>query len=437
MPLAAIENATKPVQTESLQGADEAAFQRVKEFLAQHQKTSGGLYAAARNEKYRLPRGFQNESRGETEFGARFSLPGETFALSLGVNSIDKLTAADPDQEVTMDGSAASLRVLGQIVSVSQIDRWWGPSQQGGAILGSAARPFPALSIQRGTHARPETDWLQWLGPWNYQILLGQLEDYDAVPHAKLFGMRVSFKPFDVVDVGLSRTMQWGGKGRPQDFDSFVDGFLGDSNAGSGKEDPANQLAGGDLRIQPLGRSFPLVVFGEVIGEDEAGGLPSRIFGTMGFEARVALGNTPVTFRGEATETTTDNYFGKNDKIPQYTYRNGAYPDGYYQQGLPLGYPIGGDGELYMSSLSAIDRRGIRYEVRFVRAFVNETAQTVNLAYPDTDKITAGIIKLSAPLPFGAIHAVAAYQDSEQFGSDAVGNLMLTLDWGRVTSLAD
>ncbi|MGQ0701358.1 MAG: capsule assembly Wzi family protein [Panacagrimonas sp.] len=437
LPLQGVADALANVSAEKLTGADAAAYQRLSATVARYSRTSATFTASANNDEYMLPRGFQTEARAKTEFGANVTFSGEIAALSLGVNSIDKLTNADEDQDVTADGSYAGIRFLGQIAAISQIDRWWGPSDQGSAILGSAARPFPAVSLQRGTQSAPETSWLQWVGAWNYHVLFGQLEDYESVPDTKLFGIRLSAKPFDVIEIGLSRTMQWGGDGRPHDFDSFLDGLLGDSNTDNRAEDPANQLAGVDLRINPFGHGVPLAVFAEVIGEDEAGGWPSRTFGTVGVEVRFSIGQLPLTWRVEGTETTADSYPGKDDDIPRYTYRNGAYPGGYYQQGLSLGYPIGGDGELYLSSVSAIDRRGIRYEAKFLRTLVNDTSQDVNLAYPARDKISAGILKLSAPLPFGSIDAVAAFQDSELFGSEPVASLQLTLDMQKIMRIGN
>lgn len=433
LPQEAVSAALAKVEAGKLAGADAAAYARVLRILEPTSGAAPVVRAAGKSDEYLLPRGFQSESRARSEFGLVSALSADAATLSLGVNAIHKLTPED-DDDVSFDGSYASLRFLGQIAALSQIDRWWGPSDQGSAILGSAARPFPALSLQRATQRAPESRWLSWIGPWNYQLLFGQLQDYDSVPHTKIVGLRVNFKPFDLIDIGASRTMQWGGTGRPENWDSFWDAFIGESNtrAPDDSDDPANQLGGFDLRLTPFGRRIPLALFAEYIGEDEteAHHWPAAVFGTIGFEFRFDIGETSFLWRAEATDTTAHRDLGKNPE-PGITYRNSAYPGGYYQEGLSLGHPIGGDGELYATSLVATDGRGIRYEARFLHTQVNDTSQDVNLAYPLRDTIKAGILKLGVPIKHARIEAVAAVQDSERFGTEPVGSLNLSFDFRK------
>ncbi|WP_410779888.1 capsule assembly Wzi family protein, partial [Klebsiella quasipneumoniae] len=52
-------------------------------------------------------------------------------------------------------------------------------------------------------------------GPWQYQISASQMNQYTAVPHTKIIGGRLTFSPFQSLELGASRIMQWGGEGRP------------------------------------------------------------------------------------------------------------------------------------------------------------------------------------------------------------------------------
>jgi hypothetical protein len=49
--------------------------------------------------------------------------------------------------------------------------------------------------MQRAEQAAPETWWLRWVGPWQYQISASQMNQYTAVPHAKIIGGRLTFSP--------------------------------------------------------------------------------------------------------------------------------------------------------------------------------------------------------------------------------------------------
>lgn len=124
-----------------------------------------------------------------------------------------------------------------------------GDRYEGSLIRGDAMRPMTGFLMQRAEQAAPETRWLRWVGPWQYQISASQMNQYTAVPHTKIIGGRFTFSPFQSLELGASRIMQWGGEGRPESFSSFWDGFTGKDNTGTDNE-PGNQLAGFDFKFK-------------------------------------------------------------------------------------------------------------------------------------------------------------------------------------------
>lgn len=104
--------------------------------------------------------------------------------------------------------------------------------------------------LQRAEQRAPETSWLRWIGPWQYQLSASQMNQYAAVPHTKIFGGRLTFSPISSLELGASRVMQWGGEGRPSSFSSFWDGLTGNDNTGESADDPGNQLAGFDFKLE-------------------------------------------------------------------------------------------------------------------------------------------------------------------------------------------
>ena len=243
--------------------------------------------------------------------------------------------------------SYAGLKIGNQWLSVGQQSRYWGPAHEGSLILGDTARPFVALNLQRGVQKPFESKWLSWLGKWNYQIFVGQQlnkENMKSPRHTKLLGMRVTVSPTDYLDFGMSRTAQWGGQGRPQDWKALGNAIIarGDNayTAEERRKEPGNQLAGFDvkLKLQPL-VGVPVSVYGQMIGEDEANKLPSKNFFLAGIDGshKVSERQT-LNWHLEGADTSTK--FGKLSGV---TYRHHLYKDGYYQQDMPLGHPLGGD----------------------------------------------------------------------------------------------
>ena len=146
--------------------------------------------------------------------------------------------------------------------------------------------PIPANSIERNFTDPFLSKWLRWRGPWDLAVHFGRFESARHIPNARFFGLRFNFRPLPSLEIDLFRTAQWCGDGRPCGFDTFIDLLLGPDNVGdngivSGDE-PGNQLAGIDLRW--AGRFFgrPIAVYGQFIGEDEAGGFPSHYLGQLG-----------------------------------------------------------------------------------------------------------------------------------------------------------
>jgi hypothetical protein len=94
--------------------------------------------------------------------------------------------------------------------------------------------------------------------------------------------MRVTWKPHPRVEVGLSRTAQWCGDGRPCGLDTFWDLLTGNDNDQPLAEQPGNQLGGFDVRWSVP--KIPIAVYVQGIGEDEANFMPSKYLGLAGIE---------------------------------------------------------------------------------------------------------------------------------------------------------
>ncbi len=198
--------------------------------------------------------------------------------------------------------------VLGNwMLSAGYIDRWWGPGWEGSLIYGSNARPIPSITIERNYSDPSENPWFSWIGQWRLAVTMGELEgNRDDAPHAQLFGMRVTWKPHPRLEVGISRSAQWCGDGRPCDLGTFWDLFTGNDNDQPLAEQPGNQMAGFDLRWSlPWA---PVAVYMQAIGEDEANFMPSKYLGLFGAEVWGGWGERSWRAHVEYADTACDFY---------------------------------------------------------------------------------------------------------------------------------
>ncbi|NNF67566.1 MAG: capsule assembly Wzi family protein [Gammaproteobacteria bacterium] len=253
---------------------------------------------------------------------------------------------SDDRRQARLDGSYAAVRAGKWQLAIGQIPRWWGPGYESSIILSTNARPVPAISLDTVEPLRFQSPWLKWLGPMQWSFFAGELESARKIPGARFLGARLSLRPSRKLELGFSRTAQWGGAGRPQDLSSLLDLILGRDNLGdagiTADNEPGNQLGGIDLRyLSPIGDA-PYAVYTQFIGEDEAGGLPSRLTGMAGAEFWRGLAQGNLRIYGEIANTTTEFY--KSNPRKNTAYEHGIYNTGYRYRGRTIGHAMDNDG---------------------------------------------------------------------------------------------
>ena len=329
-----------------------------------------------------LPQSFGDQQKSQYQLALELNAGSENWDAKLRING-EKDPLIDNGHDANVEGSYIAGKLWNQWVVAGQIPTYWGPGKDGSLIRGDASRPVYGVTVQRAQQNAFETPWLSWIGPWQYQAFAGQLQDYKAIPDAKLIGLRLTAQPFSALEIGASRAIQWGGEGRPESLSSLWDAFTGaKDNGGTGEADPSNQIAGfdGRLFLQPL-LNVPVSLYGQMIGEDEAGGLPSKYMNLLGADFSSSYKNLPYQLYAEWADTRT------NGEVKGISYAHTVYKDGYYQQGFPLAHAMGGDGQMYSVG------GDIRFDVmnrlsgRALYAKVNQSNLAINSAFPKQDTV--------------------------------------------------
>jgi len=295
----------------------------------------------------------------------------------------------DDDSDVSFEGSYLAGNYANQWLIGGKIPTWWGPGHDGSLIRGDASIPVTGFTMQRDIQNAPTSQYLSWLGPWQYQLFAGQFDDYEAVPDAKLFGARLTASPWPWLELGASRTFMWGGEGRPESLSSFGDALLGtkdneSTNSSDSVDDPANQLGGFDAKLNLSSLiNVPSNVYGQYIGEDEAGGLPAKNMYLAGVDYASSIQGKPYQLYAEYTDTRSSG------DVKGISYDHFIYTDGYYQQGYPLGYALGGDAEsIAIGSRVWLDNRNF-INAKLQHAKVNQADEAINQAFLEEDKLTS------------------------------------------------
>lgn len=377
-------------------------------------------------------RSFQNTPRGRAEVSAGFSWIDRWFGAEINAQYVDNQKEGD---EFRLDDSLLGVVIGNWSIAASTQQRWWGPGWDGSLILSNNARPFPSLTIDRIFNDPFETKWLSWIGSWDFSVMFGQLEKEREIPNAQFFGMRFNFRPMPGLEIGLSRSAQWCGDGRPCDLDTFGRLLIGRDNPGdddvNDDNEPGNQLAGVDFRWVPGFIEMPVAFYGQFIGEDEAGGLPSQWIGQLGVEWNGVLLDR-WSARGFAEVSATTCRFYQSEKNYNCAYNHSLYRTGYRYKGRSIGDGSDNDAELFSTGLILVDSADIQWRalLRFGELNTADLPDIYNSLTATPQDIISLDLSHSRGFAFGVIDVGAGYEsvDDELTGSTS-SDTRLYIQW--------
>jgi hypothetical protein len=250
-----------------------------------------------------------------------------------------------PARRWNLDGTELAWRLEGGEWYASVQRRNWGPGWTGSLILDGAAQPLAAVGWRRPQPKSSANPWLQWMGPWTADVFFGRLFGHDEPQRPALIGMRLQIEPFDGLELGVSRALQWGGHGRSESASSLLHGLLGWDNVGqhgiTTENQPGNQLAGFDWRLR-LGAERGNAFYGQMIGEDQNAYLPTKYIIQVGLQAHGSVDSAELTGFVEWNDLIARHAY-QGDTPPGVAYTSNLYKQGYTHDRMPLGHPAGGD----------------------------------------------------------------------------------------------
>ena len=259
---------------------------------------------------------------------------------------------------------------------VGSLNQWWGPAKSSSLIMSNNARPVPSINFSRSQAIRSENEWLGYLGPWFLTAQIGQLESQRAVPDTKLWMTRFNFSPMSGLELGLSWSAMWGGKGQPHSISDWfkVVTFQIECENGAATCDNAldsklgNHLAGLDFKYSMMMFDRPFSIYGQRIGEnavdyyrvtDNANliGLSTYLWGNKVFiefsDTNIACSNV-----------------GTNEKSCYYEHE--TYQSGYRRYGRAIGSSFDSDAKMLTLGINKNFHNGALFELILNRLILNK-----------------------------------------------------------------
>ncbi len=344
IPWGSLAAALAPVQVDTLSPVQQVAYERLLEGIRAVQGGSdqvGYMLEAAPGRP--ALRWFGATPRGKQAAGVSWAGYNGNLAFRFNVAAV---YGNRDHQRARFDGSYVSFTLGNWILTAGQIDQYWGPAWSGSLILGTNSRPVPGLMLTNYISRPFDSPILHWLGPWTFTIFAGKLGNARYVAHPFLLGARFAFRPLRGLEIGFSRSAEFGGAGRSQSWPCLWQTIIARTNKNPKQGvDCANQLGAVDARFHIPHTRFDF--YSQMNAEDTAGGSPTKWSDLFGLSAWGNVGADGGNYRAflEYANTTSDSY--KSQPEINFAYENGHYKSGYRYRGYVLGYPTDNDSELW------------------------------------------------------------------------------------------
>lgn len=277
---------------------------------------------------------------------------------------IEKTKNNKDDSVINLDESYINYIYKNHVIGLGKISRWWSSSPNTSLILSNSARPTPGITLSNYQPIIFENRFLKFMGPVSYEIFLNRLEKDRTIKNALFFGNRVTFRPTNDLNISLFRTAQFGGEERNQDIKTFLNMLIGRDNFRNNdpdkKNEPGNQLAGVD--INKFFKKSNILLYGQLVGEDEAGYLPSRTFYQIG---------SSIYFNKTKAQKLNIEYADTGSRIENYVYEHNIYKSGYKYKNFPIGSIYGADSKTFSISYDTVFLNNINLSFKLYSADLN------------------------------------------------------------------
>ncbi len=285
--------------------------------------------------------------RGEYQHAS--SAPGFSQSTQNLIATLD----ATPVQQAAPIPTTNQFRLLDTYVAAKVADwnfafgkqsLWWGPGEGSVLIFSDNAEP---IYMFRASRIKPFVlPWIfHWLGPIKTDFFVGKLSGNEFPPRPMVHGEVITLKPTPNLELGFSRTAEFGGVGRAITpaavFNSYFDYFK--SSVLYGPNDNPGKRYGGfyfNYRL-PFVRDW-LSIYSDSISDDDPSPLASPR--RAGIDTGIYLTHFPKISKLDLRVESTNTNSVSSARNGQYIYYDTFYRDMYTNKGNILGSWIGREG---------------------------------------------------------------------------------------------
>jgi hypothetical protein len=290
-----------------------------------------------------LQNGLRSADKGITKFNIKYDTSNTASKLALNYDGYNNFN---------FDGSYFQYSSGIATYGLGTVDRHWAFSDNTSLILSHNARPSKSIYLELKN--RFGYDWLPSKANWSLEVFNGFTEGSLNNSKSMLLGARAKLSPIEGLDFELVQTSQWGGKAYSNGISALGAAIIFNSNENTNAN--INKMSGFGASYLIPSDIIPLRIYGQAIGEDEAGSLPSCYTYLAGIEWANTYKKYPTIVSFETIDTridtTTHGYCGANTMYNNNTYK-------YTNYGKTMGAAIDTEG----TSLAIIVKSRISHNI--------------------------------------------------------------------------
>tara|TARA_B100000768_G_C11250335_1_gene363818 strand:+ start:282 stop:1496 length:1215 start_codon:yes stop_codon:yes gene_type:complete len=275
-----------------------------------------------------LKNSLRSSDKGITKFNIKYDTDNSASQLALNY---------DTNNNFNLDGSYFQYTKGIATYGVGAVDRLWSFSNNTSLILSNNARPSESIYLK--LENRFGYDWLPSKANWSLEGFNGFSKGSLNGSKSMILGIRAILSLVEGLDFELIQTSQWGGNEYNNGISSLSSALFFDTNNSSHSN--INKMAGFGISYLIPNHIMPLRIYGQAIGEDEAGNLPSCYTYMAGLEWTNTKIKYPTIVDVEVIDTRVD-WTEDGNCGPNTMYNNGVYD--YTNYGKTMGAAIDSEG---------------------------------------------------------------------------------------------
>ena len=260
---------------------------------------------------------------------------------TMDVNPLQPATPFEEANRFAIQNAYINTNIEGWNFSFGKQDMWWSPSDDSSFLFSDNAEPIYMFRLSRVT---PFTlPWLlRYLGPAKLDLFIGRMQGNDFPPRPLFHGEKITFKPTKNLELGFSRTVEFGGVGRAMTLGAIFNSYVSfSSSVGvAANQNPGHRVGGFDFSYRlPFVRDW-LTLYGDSMTADDPSPIdaPRRASVNSGLYLAKVPGVRKLDFRVEGIYTDSSTSRSNGGK---FAYWETFYHDAYTNKGALMGSWIG------------------------------------------------------------------------------------------------